>query len=252
MAVSENEGTLVVDFKVWNPPAGSTIPRQGTSVQLEQHVVGLSLFKVFAIVDLPDSYFEPTTKELKATYQSQVQAREALANAPLKTQEIRDRELKAKMARWPTTRIRVKFPDRTQLERTFPSTDKIRSVYAFVRNSLRDDIKPNKFILYQTPPRRELKVSDPTVRNLSLFELHLSPSSVLLLAFLDDSLNDPGMCAPLLESMLAQSQDLPPPPTFDDATPETGDDKSWKKKSTSVSKDVSGKPLPKWLKIGKS
>jgi len=45
------------------------------------------------------------------------------------------------------TTIRVKFPDMTQLERTFPSTDKIKSVYAFVRNSLRDDVKPIKFVL---------------------------------------------------------------------------------------------------------
>jgi hypothetical protein len=45
------------------------------------------------------------------------------------------------------TTIRVKFSDRTQLEKTFPSTNKIRSVYAFVRSSLREDVRPIKFIL---------------------------------------------------------------------------------------------------------
>ena len=45
------------------------------------------------------------------------------------------------------TTIRVRFSDRTQLEKTFSSSDKIRSVYAFVRSSLRDDVKPIKFIL---------------------------------------------------------------------------------------------------------
>lgn len=51
------------------------------------------------------------------------------------------------------TTIRVKFADRTLLEKTFPSTDKIRSVYAFVRGSLREDVKPIKFVLceYSTP-----------------------------------------------------------------------------------------------------
>lgn len=43
--------------------------------------------------------------------------------------------------------IRVKFSDRTQLERVFPSANKIKSVYAFVRSLLREDIKPIKFIL---------------------------------------------------------------------------------------------------------
>ena len=37
------------------------------------------------------------------------------------------------------------------LEKTFPSTDKIKSVYAFVRNSLREDVKPIKFVLCELP-----------------------------------------------------------------------------------------------------
>lgn len=43
--------------------------------------------------------------------------------------------------------IRVKFSDRTQVERAFPSANRIRSVYAFVRSLLREDVKPIKFIL---------------------------------------------------------------------------------------------------------
>ncbi|KAF8581068.1 hypothetical protein K439DRAFT_256203 [Ramaria rubella] len=223
---AETEQTI--DFKVWNPPTGvsSISPR-----------------------DLPDSYFEPTASELKSSYQAQVRAREALVNAPLKTREIRERESNSKLSRWPTTTIRVKFPDRTQLERSFSSTDKIRSVYGFVRNSLRDDVKPSKFILYQAPPRRELKVSDPDVRERTLFDLKLAPSSVLLLSFLDDSLNDINIRAPLLESILAQARDLPPPPIFDDSPKDKDEGRSWKNKPTLPLKD--GKQaLPKWLKIG--
>ena len=47
----------------------------------------------------------------------------------------------------PQTNIRIKFTDRTQLEKSFPSTNKIRTVYAFVRSCLREDVKPIKFIL---------------------------------------------------------------------------------------------------------
>lgn len=50
----------------------------------------------------------------------------------------------------PQTTIRIRFTDRTQLEKTFPSTDKIRSVYAFVRNLLREDVKPIKFVLCES------------------------------------------------------------------------------------------------------
>ena len=45
------------------------------------------------------------------------------------------------------TTIRIRFPDRTQLEKIFPSTSRIKAVYAFVRERLRDDVKPIKFIL---------------------------------------------------------------------------------------------------------
>jgi hypothetical protein len=39
------------------------------------------------------------------------------------------------------------------------------------------------------PPPRDLKVSDSDVRDLTLAELGLAPSSVLLLRFVDDALN---------------------------------------------------------------
>ena len=41
----------------------------------------------------------------------------------------------------------------------------------------------------QTPPPRELKVSDPKVRDLSLLQLELVPTAVLHVKFLDESLN---------------------------------------------------------------
>ena len=108
------------------------------------------------------------------------------------------------------TTIRVRFGDLTQLEKVFPSSSKIRAVYAFVRDALREDVKPIKFVLCayvfyssvlvwsshialrataSNPPPRELKVSDPAVRDLTLAELGLAPSSVLHLRFVDDELN---------------------------------------------------------------
>ena len=114
----------------------------------------------------------------------------------------------------------MRFADLTQLEKVFPSSSKIRAIYAFVRESLREDVKPIKFVLCASlwnicapdltcihlsrpgthtpcppeptasnPPPRELKVSDPAVRDLTLAELGLAPSSVLHLRFVDDELN---------------------------------------------------------------
>ena len=85
-------------------------------------------------------------------------------NAPFRTREMKEAAEKAKAEKYPTVSsplpaqwllshdsskatIRVKFSDRTQLERVFPSTNKIRSVYAFVRSLLHEDVKPIKFVL---------------------------------------------------------------------------------------------------------
>ncbi|CCM04684.1 uncharacterized protein FIBRA_06870 [Fibroporia radiculosa] len=208
--------------------------------------------------ELPDSYFQPSTADLKAAQASLSARTQALVNAPLRTQAMRDAEEKAKRARWPTTTIRVKFSDRSQLEKVFPSTDKIRSVYAFVRNSLREDLRARRDEEDQTPPKREFKVSDPEVRDLSLTELQLSPSSVLLLNFLDDALNHTDVPAPLDESILARAEDLPTPPNFDPDITSSSSSSLSSAPSSNIPSAASNpapsteKKVPKWLKLGPS
>ncbi|KDR79055.1 hypothetical protein GALMADRAFT_244812 [Galerina marginata CBS 339.88] len=161
-----NDQLQPTDFKVYKPPSVSpSLP-----------------------AELPEDYFTPTAADLKAAQATLSARTQALVNAPLKLRAVRDAETKAKLDRWPETNIRIKFMDQTQVEKAFPSMSKIRSVYAFVRSCLQEDVKPVKFILYQ-PPKRDLKVSDPTVRDLTLAELQLAPSSVLLLRFEDDKFN---------------------------------------------------------------
>jgi tether containing UBX domain for GLUT4 len=115
--------------------------------------------------DLPDSYFTPTAADIMGAQAALAARTQALINAPLQLRSQRQTAEKSKRDRWPNvcpvvgslfgqltftsskTTIRIRFSDRTQLEKIFPSTDKIRSVYAFVRSSLREDVKHIKFIL---------------------------------------------------------------------------------------------------------
>uniref|UniRef100_A0A8H7Y042 UBX domain-containing protein n=1 Tax=Psilocybe cubensis TaxID=181762 RepID=A0A8H7Y042_PSICU len=218
---------LPTDFKVFRPTARSPAP----------------------LAELSDDYFTPTAADLQAAQATLSARTQALVNAPLKVRAVREAEAAAKLNRWPETRIRIKFLDQTILEKSFPSTNKIRSVYAFVRGCLREDVKPIKFILYQ-PPKRDLKVSDPTVRDQTLASLQLAPSSVLLLRFEDDKLNHVNVPAPLAPFVLEQAVDLPSPPV--------NDDKGKDDKSPSSSSTPSAKPktsggevkMPKWLKLG--
>jgi len=201
---------------------------------------------------LPDDYFTPTTADLKLAQSGLAARTQALTNAPLQLRAARDAAEKSKRDRWPNTTIRVRFTDRTQLEKVFPSNSKIRAVYAFVRDSLREDVKPVKFVLYQ-PPKRDLKVSDPAVRDLTLSELYLAPSSVLLLRFEDSAdeeqaraLNGSRVSAPLAPEVLSQAIDLPMPPAVQGSAPaNSGPNLDLKSVGPSLEKKI-----PKWLKVG--
>lgn len=220
------------------PPLAGAGPQEG---------LNLKVYKPPAISvpqeDLPDDYFTPTLADLKER-QAQLHARStALNNAPLLTRTQREQQTKTKRDRWPNATIRVRFLDHTQLEGTFPSSSKIRAVYAFVRDSLREDVKPIKFILSSNPPPRDLKVSDPSVRNLTLAELGLAPSAILLLRFVDDdALNRSDVPAPLASAVLERAVELPAPPSFD------RDRK--KDEPSSVAGSSRGVKTPKWLKLG--
>ncbi len=127
----------------------------------------------------------------------------------------------------------------------------------------------------QSPPKREYKVSDPAVRNLSLVELDFAPSSLLMLQFEEESLNrmsriaSPASCsinnlilstdenvpAPLDASVLAVIEDYPVPRTFEDAPTKDNKPDGGKPRSTFTfgKKDESGElKVPKWLKLGPS
>ncbi|KAI0048994.1 hypothetical protein FA95DRAFT_1557413 [Auriscalpium vulgare] len=224
------------NYKVYRPPKASAPPPSATG-------------------DFPEDYFEPTAADLKVA-QATLHARTvALQNAPLQTRVMREQKEKAKLERWPNTTIRVRFNDQTQLEKVFPSSSKIRAVYAFVRGSLREDVKPIKFILSQSPPLRDLKVSDAAVRDLTLAQLQLAPSSVLLLRFEDDALNHSNVPAPLAANVLEQAIDLPPPPSYDDkgkSSPLASSSSRTLASSSSQPAAAPGeKKVPKWLKLGK-
>ncbi|KAF9506253.1 hypothetical protein BS47DRAFT_1333910 [Hydnum rufescens UP504] len=196
-----------------------------TGIDISHHVkvykpFAASTSSAVAVESIPDEYFEPTAAELQAAYASQQRRLDALVNAPLKTQAIREREQKARAARWPNTTIRIRFPDQTILERSFASTDKIKSVYQFVRASLIAEALNDKFILYQAP-RRELKVSDPEVKSLSLVELDLAPSSVLFVKFQAEAYNNPNLPPPILPQLLDHAV-APPGSTPEPAAPTSG------------------------------
>ncbi|TNY19659.1 hypothetical protein DMC30DRAFT_417667 [Rhodotorula diobovata] len=234
-----------------------------------------------SLLDLPESYFSPTPSELQHAHHSHVKRTHDLVDRPLLTQKLRDQQLRQherdRAQRWPLTRIRVRWPDRSLLEGVFPSSDKLVHLYEFVRLALADDVRDCPFVLYQSPPRTEYRRSAPHLKGKSLLDLHLAPSSALYLKFEPspslgfpparvDALNDPARGPPLVEALRSAVAVLPPPLTFDPRGEGGGEgegegDEARRKRdkedrirrllSGGGGKGGAGGVAPSWMKLGK-
>jgi tether containing UBX domain for GLUT4 len=123
-------------------------------------------------VELPDEFYEVTPDDLKAA-QSTTQKRKQM-DEQLMTRDMRERHKKRYLA----TKLRVKMPDRIEIEGTFSVLETIGDVVQFVREQLRDAALP--FYLFVTPPRTVLSEYQ---LDATLGELELVPAAVIMLAF---------------------------------------------------------------------
>ena len=168
------------------------------------------------------------------------------------TKTLREREQNQKknekLARFPITRIRIKFADRSMLEGALPSTCKISDVYRFVKESLLENVRTKPFVLYQTPPRREFLATDSKINTSNLLDLQLAPSSLLLIKFTEEIYNHSTNPPPLTPELLSAAQPLPLPPTLDaqNGSQPTGNTlEKGKQKVDDILK--AGAKVPKWL-----
>jgi len=193
--------------------------------------------------ELPESYFQPTAGELQSAYQSQVKSREKLIGGPLRTGVVKEREAEEirKRNRYPQTRIRIRFSNRTQVEKTFPTPSQLPQIYNFVKSILSEDVKEKPFVLYVTPPRKELRLQDTKLKGQTLYDLQLVPSAVINIKFEDEELNSLTNPPPIHESLLSRAEELPKPPVIVPTEAELAD-------KTDKSKSSEGSKAPKWLK----
>ncbi|KAJ1534952.1 Tether containing UBX domain for GLUT4, partial [Nowakowskiella sp. JEL0078] len=123
-------------------------------------------------IELPDSFFELNSSELKMLVQSQKYKRDNAENKPLLTKALREKEEELKRKKWPKTLIRVRFPDRITLQATFYSHEPVSELYSVIRNAIDGS---HAFQLYVTPPMRT--ISDDM--SLNFWSAKLSPQSVV-------------------------------------------------------------------------
>ncbi|WFD08062.1 hypothetical protein MVES1_003431 [Malassezia vespertilionis] len=183
---------------------------------------------VYAAAPPPENDdFEPTTAELTTAYANALSQRHG-PNAPLMTSAMRakrDAEVQQHKKKFDSVRIRVRFADRTQLEKVFPHSATILHVYELVDCALEAECG-HDYVLFQSPPKRDYLRTDPALRTTTLGELGFAPGAVLGIRWPDASRNGAydallttatDAPAPLLPHLLAKARDMPSAPSFSGA-----------------------------------
>lgn len=133
-----------------------------------------------------DEDLKPTPEELKTAFRSTILQRNG-PDAPLLTRALRERQEaqlglhSSRHRTWDNVRIRIRFSDRTMIERSFKETDTMDQVYSFLDESLDDAVKGKGVVIYTSPPKVEYKKGDTKVKGKTLRELGLIPSAVVSL-----------------------------------------------------------------------
>lgn len=164
--------------------------------------------------------FEPTPAELKAAFADAIEQRNG-PNAPLMTSAMRarrDAERARGRPQYTSVRVRVRFADRSQVEKTFDIGAHIADVYAFV-DALRDGAAD--YTLFQSPPRRDFARDEPQ----TLGALGFAPAAVLGIRWAAAQLNGALLLTasdappPLKTDVRARARDMPAAPAFGGAVP---------------------------------
>ncbi|KAJ3324486.1 Tether containing UBX domain for GLUT4 [Boothiomyces sp. JEL0866] len=185
-------------------------------------------------IELPPSFFEISSAELRMAFESQKAQAAFHENRPLMTQKMREREEKLKQEKYPKTMIRIRMPDRTIFEATFLSTQKVSDLFELMKSKL--DSKVASFRLFVTPPVQNL---DP---KLTFFKHGLSPAS---LVHFQSDIAEPWLSA----EFLSEIQDYPAVAVPERPVEvEENSEQQHRSSQPNVQPEKKDKKFPKWFK----
>jgi len=138
---------------------------------------GPSIIEREVVEEESEEFFDLSVDELRKRMQDLQRECSSLQNAPLLTSELRQaqKEMRQRqlLERYPTTVLRVQFPDGLILQVPLPSLMILDDVKKEIVAHLEEPVSVEDFFLFTSPPKLQLNSGS------SLLELGLSPSSVV-------------------------------------------------------------------------
>ncbi|KAJ2801716.1 hypothetical protein H4R21_002696 [Coemansia helicoidea] len=193
------------------PPAPSSAP--GAALEARQ-------VRVFAVP--PSSVATQAQRTARAEAPSEVDSDDAkiLVSVQKARQAVSERGFKSRLdqeaeaqrqrdlflQQHPTTTVRFRFPDRVQIQATFPSTGYVADLYAFVHDALVDP--SHLAALMVQPPLQDLAPQKP----LTLVAAQFTPAAVVHVRLAEAAAGRPSTLELLRPTVSALSEPLAPPP----------------------------------------
>jgi tether containing UBX domain for GLUT4 len=103
-------------------------------------------------LEIPDDFYEVNEYDIQQELRIQKEKRrqQQIEESYLMTKEMREKERLKRLAKFTKTLIRIRFPDRVELQATFSPLETTEDLEQFVRQQLKDPTL--RFFLYTSPP----------------------------------------------------------------------------------------------------
>lgn len=140
------------------------------------------------------SQFSRYQSHLKSTYDR---------NDHLMTRAMREKHEAARLAKIQLCIVRVRLPDQSYIEGSFSPTERVKNLYDFIRDNLKNELRENtRFQLFTTPPK--VILGDMNKKLVS--DLKFGPRNVMYLEWLGPS---PGSVSQIFnQSVFAQAKPI--------------------------------------------
>jgi len=211
-------------------------------------------------INIPDDFYNITSADLKqnAEILKKRKKTEMEEKSVLKTKEMRERDREKKWSKYTKCYIRIRFPDRTELQGIFRPTEKPKALYSFINDSLREENRSVPFYVYTIPPKVIIKIDE--LKNFR--DIGFLPAALVYFG-LEEGVQ---MQTPFITETLIQAikEKLPPPeiyiPTKEQTIltgiipieiPEPKKPKPLPLEETNSEEEEKGKKAPSWFQKGK-
>ncbi|KAL4239835.1 Tether containing UBX domain for GLUT4 [Mactra antiquata] len=216
----------------------------------------------------PEEFFELNENDIRSLLNAHRKRLQEMEDQPLMTSSMRKAKLEAEYSRYEKVVMRIQFQDKHVLQGLFRPRETVFALKKFVKENLED--KDTPFYLYTSPPKNVLKDDAQT-----LIEARLVPATVVyfgsekqqdhylsqsLLTQLSSKLQADMLVAECLNAIndtdetwtspdqsISTSNKGKKPVTYKSDTSSSSSSSS----AATPTGQSSGKPVPKWFKVGK-